>query len=232
MPAVVILHGSAGPTEREAGYAIALNEAGIATLEPDQWAARGLAGGALGRPRTVPETIPDLFGAHKHLAHHPKIDSARIGLMGFSFGGVASMLAATRAQSDRFAPVGPFAAFMPCYPICWTYGKVQGHEFSNLVRAPIFILTAALDQYDNDPKAGEKLVASLSEADRSHVSTQTIADCHHGFDMPGVDMKASDPSSNRGAGGTAIMRYNAPATAEAHKLAAGFFSRALARDGR
>jgi hypothetical protein len=44
-------------------------------------------------------------------------------------------------------------------------------------------------------------------------------------------MKVSDPSSNRGAGGTAIMRYNAAATGEAHKLAADFFSRALAGNG-
>jgi len=49
-PAVIILHGSAGPSGREGGYAKVLNEAGFATLEPDQWAARGLKGGADGRP--------------------------------------------------------------------------------------------------------------------------------------------------------------------------------------
>ncbi|MGH6958272.1 MAG: hypothetical protein ACREEW_16525, partial [Caulobacteraceae bacterium] len=59
-PAVIVLHGSAGPSEREGGYADVLNRLGIVTLELDQWSARGLAGGAVGRPRTVHETLPDL----------------------------------------------------------------------------------------------------------------------------------------------------------------------------
>ena len=107
------------------------------------------------------------------------------------------------------------------------YGRVKGHEFEDLVDATVFILTAALDQYDNDPEAGSKLVASLSEKDRAKVRTRAMKDCHHGFDMPGVDLRANDPSSNRGQGGTAIMRYNPLATTEAHKLAVEFFSSAL-----
>ena len=49
---MILLHGSAGPSEREGGYAGALNEAGIVTLEPDQWSPRGLGGGSrAGRAR-------------------------------------------------------------------------------------------------------------------------------------------------------------------------------------
>jgi dienelactone hydrolase len=221
MPAVVLLHGSAGPTVREAGYAQALNDVGIATLEPDQWAARQLEGGALGRPRTAAETLPDVFGAHEFLAANPNVDSNRVGLMGFSFGGVATLLAATKAYS------APFAAFMPCYPICWLYGNVKGLELSPLSGAPVFLMTAELDQYDNDARAGELLVASLPPSDRAIVKTRAMAGCHHGFDMPGVDLVANDPASNRGAGGTAIMRYNSAAAAEARNLAVEFFSGAL-----
>jgi dienelactone hydrolase len=226
-PAVIILHGSAGPSGREGGYARALSEAGFVTLEPDEWSPRGLAGGAEGRPRTVAETLPDVYGARKYLASHSAVDPKRIGVMGFSFGGVATMLAATHAHNDRFLPGNSFAAYMPCYPVCWMYGKVKGLEFANLVDAPVFILTAALDQYDNDPEAGTKLVAKLNDKDRAKVTTRAMRDCHHGFDMPGVDFAAKDPSSNRGQGGTAIMRYNPLATTEAHKLAVGFFSTAL-----
>jgi dienelactone hydrolase len=226
-PAVLILHGSAGPSGREGGYARALGEAGFVTLEPDQWSPRGLAGGAQGRPRTVTETLPDVYGARKFLAAHPAVDPRRIGMIGFSFGGVASMLASTHAHNDRFLPGNSFAAYMPCYPICWLYGTLKDHAFENLVAAPVFILTAALDQYDNDPEAGAKLVARLDEKDRKRVKTRAMANCHHGFDMPGVDLLAHDPSSNRGAGGTAIMRYNPQATVEAHKLAVAFFSEAM-----
>src|SRR5215472_9978999 len=226
-PAVLILHGSAGPSGREGGYARALSEAGFVTLEPDQWAPRGLAGGAEGRPRTVAETLPDVYGARKYLAAHTAVDPQRIGVMGFSFGGVATMLAATHAHNDTFLPHSSFAAYMPCYPVCWLYGSVKGHEFEHLVDARVFILTAALDQYDNDPEAGAKLVAKLNDKDRARVTTRAMKDCHHGFDMPGVDLQARDPSSNRGKGGTAIMRYNPLATTAAHKLAVEFFSEAL-----
>jgi dienelactone hydrolase len=223
-PAVLILHGSAGPSGREGGYARQLNNAGIITLEPDQWSARGLKGGAEGRPRTVLETLPDVFGAKAFLATHPKVDAARIGIMGFSFGAVAAMLSATRALSDRH---GAFAAYMPHYPVCWTYNNAPGFEFSKLVTAPIFIVTGALDQYDNDPDALPKLVASLSPADRANVRWRVIADAHHGFDMPGVDMVVQDPAGNRGKGGDVIMRYNQAATAVSHPLAVNFFTEAL-----
>ncbi len=227
-PAVIILHGSAGPSGREGGYAKVLNEAGFATLEPDQWAARGLKGGAEGRPRTVMETLPDLYGARKFLAEHPRIDASRIGVMGFSFGGVASMLAATHAYNDRFLPGERFAALMPVYPVCWLYNTVPGYELGNLVASPIFIVTGALDQYDNDPYASQKLVASLAPADRACVTTKVMADAHHGFDMPGIDIQANDPSSHRGAGGVVTMRYHPMATTEAHRACVEFFTRAMA----
>lgn len=41
IPAVVVLHGSAGLDSRGKLYTEALNDVGIATLEIDMWAARG-----------------------------------------------------------------------------------------------------------------------------------------------------------------------------------------------
>ncbi len=61
-PAVVIVHGSAGLDSRERLYSDRLNRAGIATLAIDMWAARGWLGGVTGRPRGVPETLPDAYG--------------------------------------------------------------------------------------------------------------------------------------------------------------------------
>ena len=58
IPAVVIVHGSCGVDGRGNFYGEALNDAGIATLEIDMWAARGWLGGISGRPRGVPETLP------------------------------------------------------------------------------------------------------------------------------------------------------------------------------
>jgi dienelactone hydrolase len=226
-PAVVLLHGSAGPSLREGGYADALNAAGFVTLEPDQWSARGLVGGATGRPRTVIETLPDLYGARAFLAAHRAVDAARIGVGGFSFGGVAAMLAATHKHNDRFLDRDHFRAFMPVYPATWTYNRVSDFEFGDLVDAPMLLITGALDQYDNDPEISAKLVAGLMPVDRSRIRIEVMANSHHGFDMPGIDVEVSDPFGNQGKGGKVIMRYNAEATAKAHRLAVAFFSSAL-----
>jgi dienelactone hydrolase len=226
-PAVILLHGSAGPSGREGGYADVLNRAGFVTLEPDQWSARGLAGGATGRPRTVIETLPDVYGARAYLASHPAVDAARIGVGGFSFGGVATMLAATHKHNDRFLSGDHFRAFMPVYPATWTYNRVPDFEFADLVDAPLLLITGGLDQYDNDPEISAKLVAGLSPGDRARIRLQVMADSHHGFDMPGVDMQVNDPFGNQGKGGKVIMRYNPEATALAHHMAVEFFSSAL-----
>jgi dienelactone hydrolase len=223
-PAVIILHGSAGPSEREGGYADPLNAAGFITVEPDQWSPRGLGGGSDGRPRTIHETLPDLYGARAFLAAHPRVDPDRIGVIGFSFGAVATMLAATRAQNAPFIGEAHFAALMPVYPICHLYNRIPGFEFGDLVGAPVLIVTGALDGYDNDPGAGPKLVASLSPVDRAKVRVEVIAEAQHGFDMPGPDRKVQDPGGNRGAGGLVTMAYNAEAAARAHALAVEFFS--------
>lgn len=223
LPAVILLHGSAGPSAREAGYAEALHAAGFVTLEPDQWSPRGLTGGSEGRPKSFIETLPDVFGARAWLAARPDIDPARIGLAGFSFGGVATMLAATRAHNK-----GHFAAYMPVYPACWTYNRLPGQDFADLVDAPLLLVTGALDEYDDDPEAGPKLVASLSPKDRARVRSHVFEGAHHCFDMPGVDVTPSDPFCHRGQGGKVTMRCNPDAMAASHRLAVAFFRDSMA----
>ncbi|MDZ7685303.1 MAG: dienelactone hydrolase family protein [Gammaproteobacteria bacterium] len=44
-----------------------------------------------GRPETVHETLPDAFAALDYLESVPGIDEARIGLLGFSWGGAVGM---------------------------------------------------------------------------------------------------------------------------------------------
>lgn len=225
--AVIILHGSAGPSAREIGYSDRLNAAGIATLVPDLWSARGIGGGSEGRPKTVAETLPDVYGARAFLAAHPEVDGARIGVMGFSFGGVASMLAATHAQNDRFLKGDHFKAMMPVYPVASAYNKAPGFEFGNLVDAPVMLVTGALDQYDDDAEAAPKLVASLEARDAAKMTVKVMAGAHHCFDMPDADVVVTDPVSHQGKGGQVQMKWNEAAMLEAHEIAVNFFSQHL-----
>src|SRR5215470_2081689 len=99
-PAVIILHGTSGLGYQGVYYAAALNRAGIATLEIDQWGGRGLPGGPSSRPKGLGDMLPDVAGAYRLLAGRSEIDTGRIGLMGNSMGGIETMLMMTRRNSD------------------------------------------------------------------------------------------------------------------------------------
>lgn len=230
-PAVVILHGSAGVDTRGVYHAAALNEAGIATLEPDLWSPRALLGGTgpSGRPQSVVETLPDAFGALNYLASRADIDAHRIGVMGFSWGGVLSMLTATRPYCERYLEAGAprFAAHAPFYPVCWTYNTVPGHEFVELTGAPIFIQSGARDDYDR-PDTCEQMVAALPEAARRCITYKIYPDATHAFDRMGAPMVGDDPYSHLGKGGAITITPNVDAAAAARRATVEFFQRAFA----
>ncbi|HEY5047084.1 MAG TPA: dienelactone hydrolase family protein, partial [Rhizomicrobium sp.] len=166
--AVVIVHGSGGIDSRGECAARALNAAGFVTLELDLWAARGVHS-PQERPKHPAETLPDAFAALAYLTQRRGIDSARIAITGFSWGGIVSMLSATQHVRDTFAKgAQKFAAHAPFYPACWLYNCVPGFEFQALTGAPVFIQAGADDLYD-DPDTCERLVESLPAAERAFV---------------------------------------------------------------
>lgn len=225
VPAVVIVHGSSGVDSRGPYYAERLNRAGIATLEIDMWTPRGLGGGEAGRPATVAETLPDAFGGLKLLAADARIDPQRIGIMGFSWGGVVSMLTATQPYVARYAPAGlRFVAHAPLYPVCWVYNRVPGYEFASLTGAPVFIQAGELDAYD-DPDTCPNLVASLPAAAQAFVSATVHPGATHAWDRLEPAVTVTDPFSHKGAGGSVDFIPN-PAVAETSGAAtAAFFRR-------
>ncbi len=217
VPAVVIAHGSGGVDTRGSFHAQALNEAGIATLEIDMWAARGLSGGAEGRPRAVAETLPDAYGALKYLSAHAAIDASRIGITGFSWGGVMAMLSATKKYAAQAEAGQRFVAHAPFYPVCWAYNRVPSYEFGALTGSPLFIQAGAADQYDN-PDSCQVLVDSLSAEDRPHVELRMYPGATHGWDRLEPAIQVNDPYSHTGQGGTVDIRPS-PETAETSRRA-------------
>lgn len=228
MPAVVISHGSGGVDSRGKFYAEALNAAGIATLEIDMWAARGWFGGTLNRPAGVPETLPDAYGALKFLSEVPNIDPDRIGIMGFSWGGVVAMLTATTPYTVKLYGGElnglKFAAHIAHYPVCWVYNLLPGYEFKEFTGAPVLIQSGELDDYDVDPDTCPNLAASTNA---DFISVNIYPHATHAWDRLQPAMTVIDPYSHQGAGGEVDIVPNPGKAFQARDNAVGFFRQAF-----
>jgi dienelactone hydrolase len=223
VPAVLVLHGSAGIDSRGEFYIEALNKAGIATLEIDMWAARSLTGGG-DRPALPTLTVPDAFGALKYLSEIPNIDAERIGIIGYSWGGVVTMLAATESYTTLYGNGLTFAAHVAHYPVCWAYNiGIPGMEFNNLTGNPLLIQIGDLDDYDEGGAPCENLIASLSESEQSIASVNVYPNAYHAWDRLQPSITVFDPFSHLGVGGDVEIVPNPGKAFQSRTKAVRFF---------
>lgn len=228
VPAVLICHGSDGVDGRGQFYGAALRDAGFATLEVDMWAARGTVRGAAGRPSSVPQTLPDAFAALAFLARQPEIDPARIAIIGFSWGGVVSLLSATRRYADDLAEPGTrFAAHAAFYPALWSYNRAPGHELKGLTGAPVLVQAGGADAYD-DKEVCDAFLRSLDPADQAHVSLVVHEGATHAFDRDLPPKVINDPYAHKGKGGEVLFEFSPKAAAEAKARLVAFLNQAFA----
>lgn len=226
VPAVIILHGSAGMDSRGPLHGGDLNARGIATLELDMWGARGLAGGAQGRPSRVHDTLPDLAGALAYLAKHPGVDNHRVGVLGFSWGGAQAMLAASASINDELVQASgvrpiAMAAF---YPVCWGYNHVPGYDLKHLAPARLLVLVGEKDQYDDDPQACPRLISSLPIEDKARAQVVVYPGAEHGFNGLEGAQEYQDPFLHRGQGGVGRSAPDAAARKASRRAVTDFFT--------
>ena len=178
-PAVVLAHGCGGNRFVESAWGPFLRQAGYATFNIDSLRGRGLNEVCTQPGALSPlQRVPDAFGALRLLAAHPKIDAKRVALMGFSHGGIVTMLASTAWAKDAFAPAGQpaFRAFIPFYPYCNTVFPER-----DKVSAPVRIHTGAADDW-TPAKPCVDLTASL-KASGQDVAINVYPGAYHSFDQ-------------------------------------------------
>ncbi|MEX3853149.1 dienelactone hydrolase family protein [Paraburkholderia sp. BR10923] len=231
LPAVILMHGTSGLSYRGVYYAAALNRAGIATLEIDQWGGRNLPGGSSSRPKNLSDNLPDIAGAYRLLAERPNIDASRIGILGSSMGAIESLLMMTHRHSD--ALLGDqvhLKAAVAFYPVCWLFNHVPGAEFGNLVDAPVRIFVGTADDYDGGDAACQDLLHSLPPKDAMHLSIRSFPGATHEFDVFDGPREFNDPGANRRHGGTIRVRPDPQARQQARDDLVQFFTNAFNQD--
>jgi dienelactone hydrolase len=228
--AVVILHSSPGFDGRGAFYAEALNRAGLATVEIDYLHGRGI-------PASPRANLPHVYGTLGHLARHPRIDPARIGVMGFSWGGILALLTSSEALTRQYGDGQRFAAHLPLYPICWRHrGVLAGTPggwtdlapavYRRLTGAPVHILAGARDDYDGEPGACPNFVADLPAEARARVALTVYPDATFGWDSR-FSSAAYDRGAKQGTGGIVTVAADAAIAARSRAFAVEFFRQSL-----
>lgn len=182
-PAVILMHGSGGISkEREHAWAERLNAWGIAAFVLDSFTGRNIK-----PPNYVSKNfvhgvahVLDAYLSLQLLATHPRIDTTRVAVMGFSKGGSASLDAIF--EPFRIAALGAsaplrFAAYVPFYPGC-----NFRHVSKTLSAAPMLMLLAGRDEM-TDPNPCRNASDWLKERGVP-VKVVVYPNAHHGFDRP------------------------------------------------
>ena len=180
LPVVILLHGSGGMGPNVESWARDLNAMGISTFALDGFTGRGLTSvntdqALLGR---LAFTL-DAYRALDMLAKHPRVDPARIVLMGFSRGGQGALFASLKRFHQMWNKSGAeFAAYIPFYPDCMTT-YISDAE---LAEKPIRIFHGTPDDY-NPVASCRRYVERLRAAGRD-VQLTEYPNAQHGFDNP------------------------------------------------
>jgi len=182
-PAVILMHGCGGlPSRAITGWEPLLVSWGSATFVVDSFRGRSLrevCTDALALTGNL--RIPDAYGALKILATHPRIDPARIALMGFSHGGIVTLAAATQWAKRTYASDGraAFRAFLPFYPYC----NAVIPEVTRGFAAPVRIHIGELDDWT--PARTCESLAGAARSNGADVRVAVYKNAHHAFDGAG-----------------------------------------------
>ncbi len=179
LPAVILMHPSAGITVNLDRWAQELNNIGAAAFILESVSGRGMVNFPTDRPQlSYLQLIVDAYRALDMLAKHPRIDPNRIAVMGFSMGG----LPAVYSSSERFwkmygSDKVQFAAHIGLYGSCTTV--LRGLE--KVTGKPIRLFIGTLDDFAPIEPCRE-YVSRLKQAGADVVLTE-YPGAYHWYDV-------------------------------------------------
>jgi cephalosporin-C deacetylase-like acetyl esterase len=107
LPAVVLLHGSGGLSSLQDNWAREFSTIAVATFIVDSFTGRGVTNTQNDQDQLSRWVmIGDAYRALELLAKHPRIDRARVVVMGFSRGGGAAHYSALKRFATMHGPAG------------------------------------------------------------------------------------------------------------------------------
>jgi len=174
VPVMVLMHGSGGINKGTYAWVDYFNSLGVATFVIDSFNPRGFDRTYDKQDLMTPATSSaDALLALKLLATHPRIDSSRIGIIGYSKGAMAAINSSFEKLRSAMVPGNlKYALHIPLYPLCNQVGTTTG--------SPILLLIGSEDTATSP-------VACHAEADElrrlgADIKYVEYAGALHGFD--------------------------------------------------
>jgi dienelactone hydrolase len=176
-PAMIIHHGSGGVGEREHSYAREFLAMGVAAIVLDSFTSRGVKDTVANQSAVSNnDMLADAFNALRAAIQHPRLDPARIGIVGFSKGGTVALQSGLANVAERFAPGGPrFALHVPFYPGCGTQ-----YRDARTAGAPMLVLIGGADTYVGTQPCVS--YAAKIKAAGGNVEAVVYPNAQHGWD--------------------------------------------------
>ena len=182
-PAIVLLHGCSGVLEKHRVWAKDLVEWGYLVLIPDSFSSRGItrlcgAGDAVWQKFN--ELRPyDTYAALQYLNNLNQVDTNRVGLIGWSYGGTIALKMLDKAfpPADGAAAV---SAGISLYPGCWQYMEYIRTTTAYSSHAPLLVLQGGSDNWTS-PENCIKFVDSAKDSEFP-VKIRIYPGAFHDFD--------------------------------------------------
>jgi dienelactone hydrolase len=173
--AVIVIPGSGGVQESHLLQANALTSAGLATLIVDPFTGRGVSDTIADQSAfSFAASAYDVLAAAKFLAEQG-MDPSKIGAVGYSRGGIAVLMAATRQLAPAVLGEGKaLGAVLGGWPWC-------GFQFENAHTAPTAVRFALADRDNWVSPVQCQAWAAAMRAHNPNISVRLFENADHGF---------------------------------------------------
>jgi dienelactone hydrolase len=180
LPAIIMVHGSGGLSASPDEWAMELNGIGVAVFILDSFAGRGIVNTVNDQSQLDHlAMMVDAYRALGVLAQHPRIDPARIAVIGFSKGAVASVFSSNQRFRKQYGPANAeFAAHIGLYTPCNTAYR----DREKVTAKPIRLFHGITDDWVSIEPC-RAYAASLKQAG-ADVTLSEYANSYHAYDNP------------------------------------------------
>jgi len=172
-PAVVLLHGCGGIRSYQDVWTEKFASWGYVAFQVDSFGPRGLSsvcGDATLLTSIISKRSQDAYDAKTYLVGLPFVDRNRVGVMGWSHGGMTTLSVVDQKRNDSFRSAIAF------YPYC----NRPLFDFN----APLLILIGEKDDWTPANSCSMRMRSGQTDPE---VVLKIYPDSHHGFDGEGLD---------------------------------------------